>query len=115
MSDRYPIMYTGHLQEYETIVSNLLEKNDFDVVFVDVGIHNRGDIVNIFLNKNIKVVFAHDTSRDANRILKNIYGYNIVSNEDYKEIHFEDTYMGTTFWVLKSEEEIINHISEGTK
>jgi hypothetical protein len=114
ISERYPLKYTDHIKEYTSLIKGILEKRNYDMVFVDVGIHNRGDLVNILLQEKIKVVFAHDTSRDPNRILKNIYGYNIVSNNDYTEIHFEDTYMGTTFWILNSEKEIINHMN-GTK
>lgn len=96
---RYPINYTAHLPKLKAIVDKYAKKTD--MIFIDAGFHNRGDLVNLCFNK-AKIIAAHDTSRDEGRILKNIYGYNIVNIPDnYVEFHFEDTYMGTTIWVDK--------------
>lgn len=41
--------------------------------------------------------------------LKYPYGYNIGKvPENYLEIHFEDTYMGTTFWINKNLVDVIS-------
>lgn len=105
INKRYPIDYSAHIPKLKTIV-NKYAKNT-DMIFVDAGFHNRGDLVNLCFNK-AKVIAAHDSSRDESRILKNIYGYNIVNVPDnYIEFHFEDTYMGTTIWVEKSATDII--------
>lgn len=99
---RYPISYSEHLPELKKITDRALQDKNYEFIFVDAGIHNRGDIVNLVMGK-APIIAAHDSSRDPGRILKNIYGYNIVqSHPDYLEFHFEDTYMGTTIWVNKN-------------
>jgi hypothetical protein len=99
--NRYPISYNKHLSKLEEITDLVLSDHEYDAIFVDAGIHNRGDILNLVMGK-APIIAAHDSSRDENRILKNIYGYNIVRvPSDYLEFHFEDTYMGTTIWVKK--------------
>jgi hypothetical protein len=99
---RYPIKYKDHIVELKKIVDQYTTENKYDLIFVDPGFHNRGDLVNLLFNKT-NIIAAHDTSRDENRILKNIYGYNIVKiPKNYTEYHFEDTYMGTTLWIEKN-------------
>jgi hypothetical protein len=105
-SQRFPLKDSSYLKSLHELMNPFL--NNRDVIFVDAGIHLRGDMVNYCFNK-AEVISAHDTSRDENRILKNIYGYNIVKvPENYLEIHFEDTYMGTTFWINKNLVDVIS-------
>lgn len=110
---RYPISYDSHLPELKKIVDTLLLNNKYDFIFVDAGIHNRGDLVNLVMGK-APIIAAHDSSRDPGRILKNIYGYNIVQvPSNYLEFHFEDTYMGTTIWIDKDlDVNLINALKE---
>ena len=60
-----------------------------------------------------KIIAAHDSDRTG-RITPNIYGYNIVEvPENYIEIHRNESYMGTTFWVdhtLENSNIIINSL-----
>ena len=96
---RFPLEDTKYLIDLRKIVNKHLDEREYDFIFVDAGIHTRGDIVNMSFGK-ADIIAAHDTSRDPNRVLKNVYGYNIVNvPSNYTEIHFEDTYMGTTIWV----------------
>lgn len=105
---RFPLQDVGYLDELNNLVLPLITDKKYDFIFVDAGIHTRGDLVNISFHK-ADIIAAHDTSRDPNRILKNVYGYNIVYvPDDYTEIHFEDTYMGTTIWVKKDKEDLIS-------
>ena len=104
---RFPLQDIGYLDELNALVLPLITDKKYDFIFVDAGIHTRGDLVNISFHK-ADIIAAHDTSRDPNRILKNVYGYNIVNvPEDYTEIHFEDTYMGTTIWIKNNRENLI--------
>ena len=106
---RYPINYTQHLPKLKEIVDKYTKKTD--MIFIDAGFHNRGDLVNLCFNK-AKIIAAHDSSRDEGRVLKNIYGYNIVNIPDnYLEFHFEDTYMGTTIWVDKELTNVIEALN----
>ncbi len=105
---RFPLEDTKYLEDLKKMTGPFLNDSVYDFIFVDAGIHLRGDLVNLSFNK-ADIIAAHDTSRDTNRILKNIYGYNIVRvPSNYEEIHFEDTYMGTTVWVKKNKESLIN-------
>lgn len=101
---RYPLKDNKHIPILKNIVKPFLNEN-WDMIFVDAGFHNRGDLVNLCF-QHAPIIAAHDTSRDENRILKNIYGYNIVNiPSNYEEYHFEDTYMGTTIWIRKDFEQ----------
>ena len=96
---RFPLEDTKYLKVLKKITDPFISNSAYDFIFVDAGIHLRGDLVNISFDK-ADIIAAHDTSRDHNRVLKNIYGYNIVNAPDnYTEIHYECTYMGTTLWI----------------
>jgi hypothetical protein len=60
-----------YIQELENLIStlNVLE---YDMAFVDAGIHLRGDIVNLLFNK-VNIITAHDFNT------QNIYGYSRIS------------------------------------
>ncbi len=60
-----------YIQELENLIStlNVLE---YDMAFVDAGIHLRGDIVNLLFNK-VNIITAHDFNT------RNIYGYSRIS------------------------------------
>lgn len=95
---QYPLKDTSYLPILENLISPFLKEIEYDIIFVDAGIHNRGDIVNMCFNK-AKIISAHDTDRTG-RVIKNIYGYNIVNvPKNYTEIHRNESYMGTTFWI----------------
>lgn len=111
INNKYPIEFKEHIKELKVLINTL--NKPYDIAFVDSGIHNRGDIVNILFDKNdIDIIAAHDTSR-TDRIVKNIYGYNIVNiPKDFLEFHFEDTYMGSTFWIRKNKLNVIKILKE---
>jgi|688.fasta_scaffold255744_2 hypothetical protein len=105
---RFPLEDTKYLKVLKKITDPFISNSAYDFIFVDAGIHLRGDLVNLSFDK-ADIIAAHDTSRDHNRVLKNIYGYNIVQvPSNYVEIHFEDTYMGTTIWIKKDKEPLID-------
>jgi hypothetical protein len=96
---RFPLEDTKYLKSLKSITDKFLENKKYDFIFVDAGIHTRGDLVNLSFDK-ADIIAAHDTSRKTYRVLENIYGYNIVNvPENYTEIHYECTYMGTTLWI----------------
>lgn len=95
---KYPLKDTSYLPTLKSLINKFLSRKKYDIIFVDPGIHNRGDIVNLCFGK-ANIIAAHDTDRTG-RVIKNIYGYNIVKvPETYTEIHFDSPYMGTTFWI----------------
>ena len=103
IDNRYPLKDTSYLPVLEGLVSEFLTQKEYDIIFIDPGIHNRGDIVNMAFG-HAPIVAAHDTDRTG-RVLENIYGYNIVTPpENYVEIHKNELYCGTTFWVDSSVE-----------
>lgn len=60
-----------YIKELENLIStlNILE---YDMAFVDAGIHLRGDIVNLLFNK-VNIITAHDFNT------RDIYGYSRIS------------------------------------
>ena len=100
IDNKYPLDDTEYLSVLENIVTPFMKEYEYDIIFVDPGIHNRGDIVN-FAFGYAPIIACHDSDRTG-RVIKNIYGYNIVNPpENYVEIHKPERYCGTTFWVDK--------------
>lgn len=100
---QYPLEDLSYLPVLKELVNPFLNRKKYDIIFVDAGIHNRGDIVNLCFGK-ANIIAAHDSDRTG-RVIKNIYGYNIVNvPENYTEIHFDNPYMGTTFWINQNYE-----------
>lgn len=103
IDNKYPLSDLSYLSTLRDIVYPFMENKNHDVIFVDAGIHNRGDIVN-FAFDHAPIVACHDSDRTG-RIIRNIYGYNIVNPpENYVEIHKTNSYCGTTFWVDSTRE-----------
>jgi hypothetical protein len=104
---RFPLSDVSYLKDLKTVFAESIGDKKYDFIFVDAGIHTRGDLVNMSFGR-ADIIAAHDTSRDTNRVLENVYGYNIVNVPNgYVEIHFEDTYMGTTIWVKNTKKDLI--------
>jgi hypothetical protein len=102
IESRYPLQDLTYLPILQNLISPFLQ-DYYDMIFVDAGIHNRGDIVNCCFQKGA-IIAAHDTDRTG-RIKTNIYGYNIIKIPDnYTEVHFNDSYCGTTIWVKNDHE-----------
>jgi len=98
INNQYPLEDLSYLPVLEGLVVPFMEEREYDVIFVDPGIHNRGDIVNLAFGR-APIVACHDSDRTG-RVIPYVYGYNIVNVPDnYTEIHREDSYCGTTFWV----------------
>lgn len=109
---KYPLVELNYLNSLSEIVGEHLIGNYYDIIFIDPGIHNRGDIINFCFGKS-PIIAAHDTSKSG-IIIENIYGYNIVNvPENYEEVHF-DGGLGTTLWVNK-DYEFYNLIVENLK
>ena len=95
IKSQYPLSDLSYIPVLKKIIDKFIS-TEHDLIFVDAGIHNRGDIVNMCFGKS-KIIAAHDSDRTG-RVIKNIYGYNIVEvPENYVEIHRNESYMGTTF------------------
>ena len=89
--------YGDHMMELRKIVDGC--GAGWDLIFVDPGIGLRGDLVNMVFGR-AGVIVGHDSSRDGKRVRKGVYGYDrVLVPGNYEEIHFEDTYCGTTVWV----------------
>lgn len=98
IQNQYPLKDTSYLPVLKKLINPFISRKKYDIIFIDAGIHNRGDIVNLCFGK-AKIIAAHDSDRTG-RVIKNIYGYNIVEvPKSYTEIHRNESYMGTTFWV----------------
>ena len=98
------ITKNGELGNYDKHMIELRKAVDscgtgWDMIFVDPGIGLRGDLVNLAFGR-APIIVAHDSTRDVKRIKAGVYGYDrVVIPGNYEEIHFEDTYCGTTVWV----------------
>lgn len=104
---KFPLLDTKYLEDLEKIFNLSLKGLEYDFIFIDPGVHTRGDLVNMSFGK-ADIIAAHDTSRDHNRVLQNVYGYNIVNvPENYVEIYYDCTYMGTTLWIEESKKDLI--------
>lgn len=97
-----PALYDGsYLLEIKDLCETMTIDNHFDVVFVDPGVHFRGDIVNEFFGK-APIIIAHDTAYGHAA-----YGWDRISTPfDYVRIDYP-LGCGTTFWIHKSKEEAI--------
>jgi len=95
-----PISYNDHIPELKKVIQSITSQ---DMIFVDSGIHNRGDILNLLFEENrFDIITAHDTSRKKMRYYS-IYGYNILKvPNDFAEFHFEGGTVGTTFWIKEN-------------
>lgn len=67
-----------------------------DLVFVDPGVHFRGDLVNLAIKGGYPIVMAHDTRCGFDE--NDIYGWNKIKAEGYTK---EEVYtgQGTTAWI----------------
>jgi len=92
--------YSEHMPELRELIQSLDRQ---DMIFVDAGIHNRGDIINLLFELDkADIIAAHDTSRFAKRCV-DIYGYNrLVIPKNFAEFHFEGGTVGTTIWVKEN-------------
>jgi hypothetical protein len=108
----YPLADLQYLDSLKSIIKPHLDEKKWDFIFIDAGIHTRGDIVNFCFGK-ADIIAAHDTSRNPANVIQNIYGYNIVKvPENYQEVYFDCTYLGTTFWIKNTEKELLEVLSK---
>jgi len=85
---------TAYLKEIDDIVASLTEP--YDYVFVDAGIHLRGDIVNALFQR-FPIIGAHDTND------RQIYGYERVKVPSNYQERRHLSGCGVTFWIKKHE------------
>lgn len=84
-----------YLKDLHVLIDGYLTEKKWDLVFVDPGIHHRGDIVNRCMEKDIDIILAHDTK------FPEIYGYSLISNDKYHKIEVK-IHNGTTIWINKN-------------
>lgn len=98
-----PALYdASYLLELKDLCDELFAVNSFDMVFVDPGIHCRGDLVNELFQR-AAIIVAHDTGYGSKE-----YGwYKIQTPSNYEKITFMEG-CGTTFWVRKDRTEVIH-------
>jgi len=107
---KFPLKDTEYLNTLKQIAEPYINMKKYDFIFVDAGIHLRGDLVNMSFGK-ADIIAAHDTSRVPYRVIPDVYGYNIVNvPKNYTEIYYECTYMGTTIWINNKHNELIQRM-----
>jgi len=93
----YPIADHGYLAELAEVVGRVLSRRSYDLAFVDAGIHNRGDLVNLLFDR-VPIIAAHDTNG-----LERHYGWDLVAPPaSYRRVRFTEG-LGTTFWIREGE------------
>lgn len=75
---------------------NTIKRIKPDLVFVDPGVHFRGDLVNLCMQNRVKLIVAHDTKQGFAE--DDIYGWNKIDPEGYTS-HTDNQIQGTTLWV----------------
>lgn len=100
----HPLQDVGHGAELAGIVTRALVGRTPELIFVDPGTHIRGALVNLSLPRAL-VVAAHDTNYDPT-----VYGWNEVVAVDHVEVSFPLPKPGTTFWVHRSRQDLVEHL-----
>lgn len=103
---KYPAAFFDQYQgEIEAVCHKALENASFDVAFVDPGIFTRADIVNQLLGK-VDIVIAHDTHNS-------IYGWSrLLLHQGYERIDYFSAFGGTSFWIKKTNAELIDSLKK---
>lgn len=93
-----------YAEEISQFCEALTREAHYDAIFVDPRLVIRGDLVNALFNK-ADIIATHDTN-----FIPNIYGWNKLSPpDDYETIHFSYG-SGTTFWIKKEKQELIQKL-----
>lgn len=96
-----------YLLEINQFLDELFFDKKFQVAFVDPGIHIRGDLVNALFGR-VDIIGAHDTNFNSA-----VYGwYKVVTPPDYEKISFPHG-SGTTLWIKKDKQHLIDLLKEG--
>jgi hypothetical protein len=77
-------------------IHQFVDLNKIDVVFIDHSMKMRGETINYFMNKEIPIIFAHDTNYG-----NTVYGWDLVQKRDDYGIIVERRGQGTTYWIKK--------------
>jgi hypothetical protein len=87
----------SYLQSLAKLVDDTLSDKNYDLGFVDYGLHVRGDLVNLLIGR-VPIVAAHDTN-----MTPEVYGWNIIKDRpDYLKVHYYKG-QGTTFWIHRDQ------------
>lgn len=88
-----------YLDELNVIIDNLFVSENYDLGFVDAGVHFRGDIVNCLYNK-VNIITVHDTNDKGNGA--NIYGYKRIKvPENYNTSKGSKSDSGLNIYIKK--------------
>jgi hypothetical protein len=80
---------------YSVDLKNIVEpyiKKEWDLIFVDPGIHLRGEMIGWCIEENIPIIVNHDTE------FQSLYGYDLINLKQYKYYSFDTTH-GTGVFV----------------
>lgn len=100
-----------YLVELGSFIKNLLKYNKTDVAFIGHAIFLRGDLVQLLFDQ-VPIIVAHNTLNRELGNVDDIYGLiHVVCPQHYEEIYFPFE-GGTTAWVLKSEEKVIEELKK---
>ena len=99
-----------YLAEIADLVNSVFTDQQFDIAFVDPGIHLRGEIVNALFGK-VKIIVAHDTNAQF-LSHKVYYGWHKINSPDnYEKIEFKKG-CGTTVWIDKELKNLIQALKK---
>ena len=98
-----------YVTELDGFIKSILSQHRVDVAFVDAGIYIRGDMVELLLQNKVPIVIAHDTASDDGKQVGQYGWFKIKSLDNYEKI-FISYGNGTTFFIDKKEQALINKI-----
>lgn len=87
--------YNATDKSYLPLLKNIVQpylQESWDLVFVDPGIHLRGEMISWCIEKNIPIIVNHDTE------FQTLYGYDLIDLKHYKYYSFNTTH-GTGVFV----------------
>lgn len=73
-----------------------------DFVFVDPGVHFRGQLVNQCVLLKIPMIAAHDTNFGFEEESGDAYFWKLIVTPGYEKIHYQQG-QGTTLWIKNNE------------
>ena len=90
-----PVLYECEdewTKSLESYIKKFIKGKNFDMVFVDPGIHRRPEIINLMFGKT-DIIAAHDTNQGYD-----MYKWErVIKPDDYTEVRYANS-QGTTFW-----------------
>lgn len=81
---------------YYDRLNKFVDLSSVDVAFVDHSQNMRAETVNYLMDKDIPIIFAHDTKHGHD-----VYGWGLVNPRDDYEVININSNQGVTYWIKK--------------